>query len=156
MNTRLGVEIVVASFDDPILTGLRVEQDAESAARFGAAGGSPAADTGIVFVVARQSRALIGCAGMRRLGNDAAEVRRLYVRPEYRGVGVARLLLAGVEDLARRRGFAVTRLGVADPAETELYESNGYMRIAPYGTHPARSFCFEKSLRAEVPRQGAG
>ena len=141
MSSGPPVELVVASFDDPIVTGLRVDP------RAGPDESPPAADAGMVFVVAREAGAAIGCAGLRRLGEDTAEVERLYVRPAYRGLGLSRLLLAGVEDLARRRGYAVARLEAGDLRTAGLYASNGYVRIAPFGRHPARSVCFEKSLR---------
>jgi GNAT superfamily N-acetyltransferase len=112
------------------------------------------ADAGVVFLVARRAGGPVGCAALRRLGEDTAEVERLYVRPDHRGLGISRLLLAGVEDLARRRGFAVARLEAGDLRTAGLYASSGYVRIAPFGRHPARSVCFEKSLRIELPPPG--
>ena len=161
------VELVVASFDDPIVTGLLA--GARPGAEVPASGlvtvpaPRPAAspqgrrtptDAGVVFVVARRPDGAVGCAGLRRRGDDTAEGERLYVRPPYRGQGISRLLLAGVEDLARRRGFAVARLAADDLRATGLYVSRGYVRIAPFGRHPERSVCFEKSLRVEGPRPG--
>jgi GNAT superfamily N-acetyltransferase len=150
MSSSRPVELVVASFDDPIVTGLRDEQgagpDPASGQAPGRAGG-PSPDAGLVFVVARQAGGAVGCAGLRRLGDDTAEVERVYVRPAYQGPDISRLLLAGVEDLARRRGFAVARLEAGDLRTAGLYVSSGYVRIAPFGRHPARSVCFEKSLR---------
>jgi putative acetyltransferase len=167
MSDSPPVELVVASFDDPIVTGLQAE--ARRRAQAPAAGlvigpvprraAAPAgrhtpADAGIVYLVARRPDGPVGCAGLRRLGDDTAEVERLYVRPPYRGQGISRLLLAGVEDLARRRGFAVARLEAGDLRTAGLYVSSGYVRIAPFGRHPARSVCFEKSLRVDDPRSG--
>jgi putative acetyltransferase len=164
MKSSPPVELVVASFDDPIVSRLHAEPGtppggdrAAVAGRPQAAGGpaaDAAADAGMVFLVARSASDPVGCAGLRRLGDDTAEVERLYVRPEYRGRGISRLLLAGVEDLARRRGFAVARLDAGDLRVAGLYASSGYVRIAPFGRHPARSVCFEKSLL--VPVAGAG
>jgi putative acetyltransferase len=155
MSSSPPVELVVASFDDPIVTGLRAEQGARSrpASVTGEAprrAGGPPPDAGVVFLVARQAGGPVGCAGLRWLGDDTAEVTRVYVRPAYRGPDISRLLLAGVEDLARRRGFAVARLEAGDLRTAGLYVSSGYVRIAPFGRHPARSVCFEKSLRLEV------
>lgn len=150
MSSGPPVELVVASFDDPIVTGLRAGRLRPATPRPGmeeaSAAGPPTTDAGMVFLVARESGAAVGCAGLRRLGEDTAEVERLYVRPAYRGLGISRLLLAGVEDLARRRGYTVARLEAGDLRTAGLYASNGYVRIAPFGRHPARSVCFEKSL----------
>ncbi|MDN3356562.1 GNAT family N-acetyltransferase [Actinomadura sp. DC4] len=146
MSSSPPVELVVASFDDPILAGLLAARGDRPAGTSRRVGGAPPVDAGIVFLVARQVSETVGCAGLRRLGDDTAEVEHVYVRPEYRGQGISRLLLAGVEDLARRRGFAVARLEAGDLRSAGLYASSGYVRIAPFGRHPARSVCFEKSL----------
>ena len=151
MSSGPPVELVVASFDDPIVTDLRAGLGRPAMPR-PLRGESPAAgpvpaDAGMVFLVAREAGAPIGCAGLRRLGEDTAEVGLLYVRPTHRGRGISRLLLAGVEDLARRRGHAVARLKAGDIRTAGLYASSGYVRIAPFGRHPIGSVCFEKSLR---------
>lgn len=162
MSSSPPVELVVASFDDPIVTGLRAEQGVRSGPAPaaveapGAAGGPHASprDAGITFLVARRAGGagdVVGRTGLRRLGDDTAEVERVYVRPAYDDPDIARLLLTGVEDLARRRGFAVARLEAGDLSTAGLYVSSGYVRIAPFGRHPARSVCFEKVLRREVP-----
>jgi GNAT superfamily N-acetyltransferase len=162
MRSSPPVELVVASFDDPIMSGLHAGRGAPPAGEPGAtvagrprtadrpAAADADADAGMVFLVARSASDPVGCAGLRRLGDDTAEVERLYVRPEYRGLGISRLLLSGVEDLARRRGFAVARLEAGDLRVAGLYASSGYVRIAPFGRHPARSVCFEKSLLVPV------
>ena len=147
MSSSPPVELVVASFDDPIMSGLLAERGGR---RAGAVAGSPPADAGVVFLVARQVSEAIGCVGLRRIEDDTAEVERVYVRPAHRGRGISRLLLAGVEDLARRRGFAVARLEAGDLRAAGLYASSGYVRIAPFGRHPARSVCFEKSLLVPI------
>jgi putative acetyltransferase len=159
MSSSLPVELVVASFDDPILTGLlaeRGDRPAGARGRSGPVSGSPPVDAGVVFLVARQVSEPVGCAGLRRLGDDTAEVDRVYVRPEFRGRGISRLLLAGVEELARRRGFAVARLEAGDLRTAGLYASSGYVRIAPFGRHTARSICFEKSLHVPIAGGNAG
>ncbi|WP_329256601.1 GNAT family N-acetyltransferase [Actinoallomurus sp. NBC_01490] len=170
MSVSPRVELVVASFDDPIVTGLlaKARPRAEASAagqtvvprpRSGADpyGRHVPADAGVVFVVARRADVPdgpVGCAGLRRIADDTAEVERLYVRPPYRGQGISRLLLAGVEDLARRRGFAVVRLAAADLRVAGLYVSRGYVRIAPFGRRPGPSVCFEKSLLVTGGRPG--
>ena len=192
MSSSPPVELVVTSFDDPLVTGLRAQRAAETgpearcpgpdtprpgtkASRpgpearcpgpggaqpgaapypglpgYGPAAGRPS-DAGLTCLVARQAGEPVGYAGLRRLGDDTAEVERVYVRPGYRGPDIARLLLAGVEDLARRRGFAVARLEAGDLSGAGLYVANGYVRIAPFGRYPARSVCLEKSLLARTP-----
>lgn len=152
MIDKLRAELVIASFDDPLVTALQVEQAAELAARLGAVADRPRAEPGTVFVVTRERRGPVGCAGLRGVGDHDAEIGPIYIRPEYRGLGVTRLLLRAVEDLARRRGCRTTRSRAADLGDVGLYESSGYVRVPPFGSHPARSICFEKTLGAEAGR----
>lgn len=156
MSDSPSVEMVVTSFDDPMVVVLQVEREAEAAARSGGAWSSPAAvdDAGVVHLVARRAGDLLGYTGLRRLGDHTAGIERVYVRPEHRRTGVTRLLLAGAEDLARRRGFAVVRLGAANLGEGELYTSRGYVRAVPALAHVPPVACFEKALCARVVRQG--
>lgn len=97
------------------------------------------------FLVARDAtgRAL-GCVALVDCGGYA-EVKRLFVRPEGRGLGLARALMAALEAEARRRGLAEVLLETGDrlsPA-VALYESLGYRTRGPFGDyreHPASLF----------------
>lgn len=97
------------------------------------------------FLVARDAlgRAL-GCVALVDCGGYG-EVKRLFVRPEGRGLGLARTLMAALEAEARRRGLAEVLLETGDrlrPAVT-LYESLGYRARGPFGAyaeHPASLF----------------
>ena len=82
----------------------------------------------------------IGMGGWRRYGKDGdsvevGEIRRMYVRESARGQGIARLLLAHLEDTAVAAG--VTRLvletGLAQPEAIGLYRSAGYVDVEPFG-----------------------
>ncbi|WP_433057386.1 GNAT family N-acetyltransferase [Dactylosporangium sp. CS-033363] len=89
------------------------------------------------FLVAYVDRVPAGCAGYRTLaGDDAtAELKRMYVAPEYRGRGVAKALLRAVEDVARSAGRTRMWLetGTAQPEAIGLYERCGYARIDDFG-----------------------
>ena len=87
---------------------------------------------------------------LRPMNAEIAEVRRVYVAPSVRRRGIARRLLAELEGKAIKLGYAIVRLetGNRQPEATALYESCGFRRIAPYGSHvdDPLSICFEKKL----------
>jgi GNAT superfamily N-acetyltransferase len=71
----------------------------------------------------------------------------MYVAPDFRSRGVGRRLLAAVEDTARRRGYsrAVLDTGARQPHARSLYESAGYLPVAPFNGSGA-SFFGERTL----------
>jgi GNAT superfamily N-acetyltransferase len=89
------------------------------------------------------------CAGgIKRIGPDAAEIKRMYVVPAARRRGLARRLLVALEDAARERGYRVVRLDTG-PRQThamELYTSAGYTRIGNYNGNPLAAYWGEKLL----------
>ena len=102
------------------------------------------------FLIARLEGKPVGCAALRPLNAEAAEVKRLYVIPPVRRRGIARHLLAELEAQAAGFGFTTLRLetGNRQPEAIGLYESSGFRRIAPYGSHveDPLSICFEKAV----------
>ncbi len=100
------------------------------------------------FVVAYVDGRAIACGGYKRIGPDAAEIKRVYVRPDARTTGVARSLLAHLEDAARADGFAVVRLdtGANQPEALSLFRSLGYVEIDDYNDNAYAAYWFEKRL----------
>jgi len=86
--------------------------------------------------------------GFKHLTDDCAEIKRMYVEPAARSRGHARRLLVGLEDAARRAGYARVRLdtGPKQPHAQALYESAGYVEIDNYNDNPAASYFAEKLL----------
>nr|WP_204264328.1 GNAT family N-acetyltransferase [Geodermatophilus normandii] len=94
-----------------------------------------AADVSAVLVARDPAGTGVGCGALRALGDGAAEVKRMYVVPEARGRGVSKVLLAGLEDVARSHGWTVLRLetGPRQPEAIALYEGAGYRPIPAFG-----------------------
>ena len=83
-----------------------------------------------------------GCCALRPLdGSDytnAAEMKRLYVRPDFRGIGLGRQLSEAILDEARRAGYSCVLLDTLDDMEAAraLYEDLGFEEIPPYYHNP--------------------
>jgi GNAT superfamily N-acetyltransferase len=106
------------------------------------------APPGGTFLVARRAGAPVGCGALRRLDGRVAEIRRMWVDPAARRSGVARAVLAALEDAAVELGYRTIRLDTADylRESVPLYESSGYARIAAYNDNPYAAHWFEKRL----------
>ena len=90
----------------------------------------------------------IAGGGVKDLGGGTGELKRMYVAPDQRGRGVARVLLGALEDLARELGHSVLRLdtGRKQPHALALYQSAGYSEIDDYNANPYASYWAEKRL----------
>jgi putative acetyltransferase len=91
-----------------------------------------------------------GCGAVRELEPGVAELKRMYLRPPYRGRGLSRVLLGALEGEARASGVSVLRLETG-PNQVEalaLYRSSGYQAIARYGEYVGSpdSICMAKRL----------
>jgi drug/metabolite transporter (DMT)-like permease/GNAT superfamily N-acetyltransferase len=105
-------------------------------------------EPGGTFLVVYDDGRAIACGGIRALPDGTAELKRMYVVPDARGRGVARQLLARLEDEARRLGYHRLRLDTASQLNEAqaLYRSSGYREIDDYTGNNAASHWFEKQL----------
>lgn len=115
----------------------------------------PSDITGVrtAFVVASLGAQAVGCGAFHSLpdgDSSIAEIKRMYVQPNMRDRGIARAILAKLEELARQADFRTVRLetGSRQPAAIHLYQTAGFRRIERYGRYvdDPLSICFEKSL----------
>jgi putative acetyltransferase len=117
--------------------------------------GAYAPPAGRLFL-ARCDDAWAGCVGLRRFEGNICEMKRLYVRPAFRGRGVGRILAVAVIDAARLGGYARMRLDTITSmaAANGLYERLGFHDIGPYRPNPIQGARYmELVLSAEDPSQ---
>jgi GNAT superfamily N-acetyltransferase len=103
---------------------------------------------GGAFLVVYDDGVPVAGGGIKRLDGEACEIKRMYVVPQARGRGLAKVLLAGLEDAARALGYRIARLdtGAQQPAAQKLYEAAGYAPIGNFNANPFASFWGEKAL----------
>ena len=99
--------------------------------------GAYAPPTGALFL-AQSGAEAAGCVGLRRIRPEICEMKRLYVRPAYRGSGLGRRLAERAIDTAAEMGYRLMRLDTLDrlTEAIELYASMGFRRRAPYYDNP--------------------
>lgn len=148
---------------DPELTALVTAQQREFRGRElvqGATDGSrPTGDDVRYLVVVVDGRA-VACGAVQALDPQTAELKRMYVRPAYRGRGITRQLLTALEELALAGGHPVLRLETGDNlySAIALYTAAGYAPIPTYGQYVGNPFsvCFEKRLPTSGPPPSPG
>ena len=105
----------------------------------------------VAFFLLRSGGAPAGCGGIKLVGSEYGEIKRMYVRPRFRGSGFAKSLLAHLADYARTHDIPLLRLetGIHQTEAIGLYERWGFHRIPPFGpyTDDPLSRCYEKRLR---------
>ena len=102
------------------------------------------------LLLAFNGAAPVGCVALRPIEAGLCEMKRLYVRPGFRGHGTGRLLAEEVITIARRIGYTAMRLDTLTSMEAAiaLYRSLGFLPIAPYYDNPSGCAVFmEFALR---------
>ena len=153
--------IAVVPWDDDDVARLRDEQQAELATRYDGVADIepelPAREMLATLAIAVDG-AVVGCAALRdasRYGEGYGELKRMYVRPAFRGRGLSRRALVALEQIATERGLRrlILETGVRQPDAIRLYRSAGYRRIPGYGPYvdAPTSVCYARWL---VPDAG--
>jgi putative acetyltransferase len=92
---------------------------------------------GVAFFVTRCDEVAAGCGGIELFGTEYGEIKRMYVRQQFRGLGLARLMLDHLAAYAQARGVFLLRLetGIHQKEAIALYEGMGFQRIPPFGEY---------------------
>lgn len=146
--------IEVEHFDSPDAQRLRAAQRLEIDRAYGGdtePGEKPTADSIAVFFVARDEAGTpLACGGLRVVADGITEIKRMYVRPESRGSGVAAALLRRLEEAALDLGSPalVLETGNEQKRAVGFYEREGFTRIANFGPYVGAplSICYSKVL----------
>lgn len=102
------------------------------------------------FLVALRDNEPLGCGAVRRIEERSGELKRMYIRPQARGLGIGRALLAALE--AEARALGLTRLlletGTRQTEALGLYRQAGFLDIPAYGEYinSPLSVCMVKEL----------
>jgi ribosomal protein S18 acetylase RimI-like enzyme len=103
----------------------------------------------LVLFLSHEEGVPAGCVGLRELDRGTAELKRLYVRPAFRGYGIGRALAEAAIGAARAAGYARIVLDSLPKMREarELYRSLEFREIAPYLAQPTPgASCFERRL----------
>ena len=90
------------------------------------------------FFAVKVDGKLMGCGGFRVVGRDYAEIKRMYVDPSARGLGLAKALLNRLESESRLLGVLEMKLetGIFQPEAIGLFERCGYTQCPVFGDYP--------------------
>lgn len=103
------------------------------------------------IIVVYDDKTPIGCGCYRPAREfNAVEIKRMYVRPERRGVGIARMILSELEIWAGEEGYehSILETGINQPEAIALYSRSGYRLIPNYPPYVdvSESICMKKEF----------
>ena len=105
----------------------------------------------VAFFVIRQDGISAGCGGVKIFEGEYGEVKRMYIRPQFRGHGLAKKMLEHLTEYTRNQGVGLLRLetGIHQTEAIALYEKMGFQNIGPFGEYKADplSRFYEKKIR---------
>ena len=101
-------------------------------------------------VVAYKNQEAVGCGAFKAFSAEETEIKRMFVKPEYRGQGIARNILTALETWAKELHFSacILETGKKQPEAISLYQKAGYSLIPNYGQYEnvENSVCMKKNI----------
>ncbi|ASY62730.1 IAA acetyltransferase [Sinorhizobium sojae CCBAU 05684] len=91
----------------------------------------------VAFYVARRAGEIVGCCALVEAGDGTAEIKRMFVDPQARGLKIGKWLLSAIEEKAEKLGLAAIRLetGIHQPEAIGLYRVAGYVERPAFGSY---------------------
>jgi putative acetyltransferase len=101
-------------------------------------------------VVAFVENEAVGCGAFKPFSDDTVEIKRMFVKPEFRGRRIAQNILVELETWAAELNYSgfVLETGLKQPEAIRLYERSGYQKIPNYGQYIGveNSLCMQKII----------
>lgn len=101
-------------------------------------------------LIAYHNEEPVGCGALKRIDDETAEIKRMYLRPNYRGKGIANSIIFELEKWAKSLGYhrLILETGDRQIAAVKFYCKMGYQKISNYGPYleMENSNCFEKFI----------
>jgi putative acetyltransferase len=108
----------------------------------------------VFLVVARLDNRAVGCGAVKILGGESAELKRIFVHDEARGLGLGRRIVAALEEIAAEKGIRDIYLetGPLNVEAVKLYTAQGYRQCGPFADYEENphSIFMVKSARADT------
>ena len=134
------LELREEPYDGPVAQTLIDAVQQEYVVRYGGPDTSPVDPSEFAppqgrFLVGYVGTEAVASGGLRRIGPDMVEIKRMFVVPQWRGRGLSRQVLTRLEELAVSLGAGrvVLETGLQQPEAMRLYETSGYERIEGFG-----------------------
>ena len=143
-----------ATSEDKDFTGLVKLLDMELADRYGKLQSAYDEFNKINFtdkvVIAYYDNQPAGCGCFKKYDSMSVEIKRMFVKPEFRGKGISKLILVELENWAREKDYiySILETGSNQPEAVGLYKKSGYIVTENYGPYVNmnESICFKKYL----------
>jgi GNAT superfamily N-acetyltransferase len=104
----------------------------------------------IYFMVLKSGLINIACGGVNHIDDTTAEIKRMYVKKEFRSKGLSKLVLNSLEEFIKNNGYKriILETGGKQPEAISLYRKFGYSEIPCYARHSLdpESLCFAKNV----------
>ncbi|MBY0479318.1 MAG: GNAT family N-acetyltransferase [Chitinophagaceae bacterium] len=148
------ISLIKTNSDSSDFRSLVVELDADLQARYGEQQSFFAQFNKLDHIhhviVAYENTQPIGCGAFKEYELGVAEIKRMYVKPELRGKGIAAEILSSLELWAKDEGFktCILETAIKQPEAIRLYEKCGYTRMPNYGQYIGVeiSLCMQKDI----------